>query len=879
MRASVFVGRVGGLAVALGIGAAAMVLSPGVAGASPDDSTDSSARSGSAAAGSTRDGTSGSRSGAGRSAAQETFSGGRQSGGVKGARGTATTNGADSGSVMDRVEADRLTSAPPAEAVLLPVRVSTEVVEDRLIRPAAFIPVEVIPAAPTIVSLVPGVAETVPAAPVMAPAVAAAASLEAVDGGWSGLVPGGPGESAASWVMVAASRRETRSRAIVVDTAARTVAAGGVPDAEKLPAAAAAAVVGGDSVQAVTPSTAEVSVDPITAIVQQVQAVISGIVEAVTQFMDQVVTVVNQIVTAIVNIFVPVAPVNSAPTATTPNVGVPDPATGVVTGLVAAIDVDGDTLTYSAPASTTKGSVSIDASTGAFVYTPTVAARANAAKVGATAADKEDSFIVTVSDGNGGSVGVVVAVAIRPLAADPINSAPVAGTPTIGTPEATSGAVIGKVNASDPDGDSLIYSAPASTSKGSIIIDASTGAFTYTPTVSARQNAAQVGAANGDKSDSFTVTISDGQGGSTTAVVTVAILPTVTTPSNNAPIAGTPTVGTPNPSTGVVVGQVNATDPDGDTLTYSGPATTSKGTVLVNSNGSFTYTPTPTARHNAARDGAGAADLVDTFTATVSDGKGGSAIIPVIVGVAPVNVAPVADAPVVGTPDPSTGAVTGVVIATDADGDTLTYGAPASTSKGSISIDSSNGAFTYTPTLTARHAAANPGVTESDQTDTFTVTIADGHGGVTALQVTVTIAATAAPRPGDIRAQPDGNWRAMYAPGVSVGNNWIGVNPANGGIWLKDSEVNSWLDVEGPTGTETSGDGPYSPGDIKVPPGSVAGSVMFFMVKSGPPLSDVAVWMACSTYNACHAVKESHLQMGMGWDGVPYSEWVDLRIT
>ena len=553
MRASVFVGRVGGLAVALGIGAAAGCLTSGVAGASPDESTDSSARSGSAAAGSTRDGTSGSRSRAGRSAAQETSSGGRESGGVKGARGPAVKNDSDSDTVTARVGADGLASALPAQSALPPVRVSTEVAETRRIRPAASTANGVVPAAPPVINAVPGAsAEAVGEAPTMTPAVAAAASLEAVDGAWTGSVPGAPGESAASWMMVAAARRETRNRAIMLDTAARTVAAGGVPDAEKLPAAAAAAVVGGDSVHAVTPATAEVSVDPITAIVQQVQAVISGIVEAVAQFVNQVVTVVNQIVTAIVNIFVPTVPVNSAPTVASPTVGVPDSVTGAVTGMVSA---------------------------------------------------------------------------------------------------------------------------------------------------------------------------------------------------------------------------------------------------------------------------------------------------------------------------------------TDADGDVLTYSAPAGTSKGSISIDSTNGAFTYTPTLAARHAAANPGVNESDQTDTFTVAIADGHGGVTALPVTVIIAATAAPRPGDIRAQPDGNWRAMYAPGVSPGNNWIGVNPANGGIWLKDSDVNSWLDVEGPTGTETSGGGPYSPGDIKVPPGSVAGSVMFFMVKSGPPLSDVAVWMACSTYNACHAVKESHLQMGMGWDGVPYSEWVDLRIT
>jgi len=562
--------------------------------------------------------------------------------------------------------------------------------------------------------------------------------VEAVDGDWSGLVPGRPVESAASWVMVAAARRETRSRAIVVDTAARTVAAGGVPNTDKLPAAAAA-VVSGDSVQAVTPSTAEVSVDPITAIVQQVQAVISGIVEAVTQFVNQVVTVVNQIVTAIVNIFIPATPVNSAPTATTPNVGVPDSVTGVVTGLLAATDADGDTLTYSAPASTTKGSVSVDASTGAFIYTPTVAARANAAKVGATAAEKSDSFTVTISDGNGGSVDVVIAVAISPLAAHPTNSSPVAGSPTVGTPDATSGVVTGKVKASDPDGDPLTYAAPGSTTKGSVSIDAATGAFIYTPTVAARQNAAQVGAPAADKSDSFTVTINDGQGGSATALVTVTIAPSTGSSSNNTPVAGFATIGAPNANTGVVSGQINATDPDGDTLTYSPTSSPSKGVVVVQPNGSFDYTPTVGARHAAAKDGVESSAQIDTFTITVSDGRGGALAVPVVVGISPSNNGPVAGTPVVGSPDASTGVVIGSVSATDADGDALTYSGSATTDKGSVVV-TSDGGFTYTPTVAARQNAAQSGASATDKTDIIVVTVSDGHGGATPIEVAVQIA-------------------------------------------------------------------------------------------------------------------------------------------
>jgi len=169
-----------------------------------------------------------------------------------------------------------------------------------------------------------------------------------------------------------------------------------------------------DSPQTLAPVAAEVAVDPITAIIQQVQAVITQIVGVINQVVTQVVAFVNQVVTAIVSIFVPVGPVNTAPTGTTPTVGTPDPASGSITGTVSATDKDGDTLTYSAPATTSKGSVVIDASTGAFTYMPTVAARENAAKAGATAADKSDTFTVTVTDGYGGSTTVAVPVSISP---------------------------------------------------------------------------------------------------------------------------------------------------------------------------------------------------------------------------------------------------------------------------------------------------------------------------------------------------------------------------------------------------------------------------------------------------------------------------------
>lgn len=69
---------------------------------------------------------------------------------------------------------------------------------------------------------------------------------------------------------------------------------------------------------------------------------------------------------------------NSAPTAS-PTMGKPDQTTGQIMGNVNATDVDGNPLTYTVPPSgagaPTRGTVSVNQTTGAFTYKPTAAAR------------------------------------------------------------------------------------------------------------------------------------------------------------------------------------------------------------------------------------------------------------------------------------------------------------------------------------------------------------------------------------------------------------------------------------------------------------------------------------------------------------------------
>ncbi len=212
------------------------------------------------------------------------------------------------------------------------------------------------------------------------------------------------------------------------------------------------------------------------------------------------------------------------------------------------------------------------------------------------------------------------------------------------------GVVSGVLNAGDRDGDTLTFTVTENAARGVAMVHPD-GSYTYTPD----RAVAATGA-----TDSFGVSVSDaasgfhlhglsglinlltfglvGDSGHTTAG-TVAVTVGPFTAANTAP-AGTPVVSSPDPTTGVVTGAVIGSDADGDALTYSGSATTTKGAVIVTPAGVFSYTPTPSARDNAAAPTATPADRADTFTVTIADGFGGTAAIPVTVSLVPVPTPP-----------------------------------------------------------------------------------------------------------------------------------------------------------------------------------------------------------------------------------------------
>ena len=88
------------------------------------------------------------------------------------------------------------------------------------------------------------------------------------------------------------------------------------------------------------------------------------------------------------------------------------------------------------------------------------------------------------------------------------------------------------------------------------------------------------------------------------------------------------------------------------------------------------------------------------------------------------NDPPVTGDPIVGTPDQQTGEVTGTIVASDPDGNDLTYTVSTAPAHGTVTVDD-DGSFAYMPRLRDRLLA------DDDTTDTFVITVSDGRATAT----------------------------------------------------------------------------------------------------------------------------------------------------
>lgn len=253
-------------------------------------------------------------------------------------------------------------------------------------------------------------------------------------------------------------------------------------------------------------------------------------------------------------------------------------------------------------------------------------------------------------------------------------------------------------NDSDPEGNTLtaLTTPSTSVSNGTLILTAD-GTFTYTPQ------------ANFNGTDSFTYTLSDSQGGFSTAQVSLTV-----NAINDVPVAATDAYSTlENTSFTVIASDFNAllmndSDNDGDSLFVNVGASTdpSSGTLSIASDGEFTYTP------NNNFSG------TDSFNYQLEDGNGGSVSGLVNITVINVNAPPE-------TQTDNYSMIEGNVLNalsvldndTDPDGDTLTVDTSFTSlpSNGTV-VFSDDGTFIYTPTSSFFGA------------DNFSYKVDDGNG-------------------------------------------------------------------------------------------------------------------------------------------------------
>ncbi|WP_263146729.1 Ig-like domain-containing protein [Pseudomonas sp. RIT-PI-AD] len=407
-------------------------------------------------------------------------------------------------------------------------------------------------------------------------------------------------------------------------------------------------------------------------------------------------------------------------------------------------DSDGDTLTYSA--SGLPAGLSIDPATG--LISGTLANNASTQGVNGGGAY---TLVIAADDGNGGRVEQLFTLNVS-------NPAPTTANSAFSTAEDTP--YSGALSASDSDGDALTFSVTQQPTHGNLVLNAD-GSFTYTP------------AADYSGPDSFTYQVTDADGGIATAVVSLSVTPVNDAPATNGSI---PTQGAADGGSFYLNVGGNFSDADGDALSFSVSGLPA-GLSLDPATGLISGT---LGGHASTQGPNG--DGVYSVTVTASDGNGGSVQQTFVLNVS--NPAPSTANSAFNTAEDSP--YSGVLVASDPDGDTFTFGVAQPPAHGSLVLNP-DGSFTYTPTA------------DYNGTDSFTYQVVDSDGGIATAVVSIVVTPTndAPATSGAIAAQattdssafslnvsanftdPDGDALTYGASGLPAG---LSINPATGVI-------------------------------------------------------------------------------------------------
>ncbi|MDA1053137.1 MAG: Ig-like domain-containing protein [Planctomycetota bacterium] len=356
-------------------------------------------------------------------------------------------------------------------------------------------------------------------------------------------------------------------------------------------------------------------------------------------------------------------------------------------------DVDGDSLTAVVLSQPGNGTLS-SSGDGSFTYTPA------SGFVGA------DTFTYQASDGTALSNTATVTITVSAVDSTPVavaDSYSVDQNATLGVSSS-----LGVLhNDTDGDGDTLTAQQVTAPANGTLSLNAD-GSFTYTPT------------ANFTGTDTFTYTASDAALTSAAATVTITV-----NPVNLAPVTAVDSYTlqedsslTVNAADGVLI---NDGDPEGAPLTAALVEAPDHGTLSLNSDGSFTYTPV--ANFSAT----------DAFTYAASDGErtsGATTVTLLVQGLEDIPVGVNDSYSVEPGGILNVAAANGVLVNdSDADADTLTAVLVSSPANGTLDLNA-NGSFSYQP----NNAFSG--------TDTFTYQASDGFFVSNTVTVTITVTPT-----------------------------------------------------------------------------------------------------------------------------------------
>jgi len=349
--------------------------------------------------------------------------------------------------------------------------------------------------------------------------------------------------------------------------------------------------------------------------------------------------------------------------------------------------------------------------------------------VGETATD---SFRYTISDGQGGTDTATVTVTISGVNDDPTAVGDNGGSTDKAASFTTANVL---VNDSDPDSsDTLSVSGLDTSGTTGLVSNNSDGTFGYDP------NSAFDSLAGGTSAtDTFKYTVTDGQGGTDTATVTVTIT------GQQPPVAGDDNAATDEDTPTTISVLANDTDADGGTPSVQAVDTSGTIGTVTNNGSDVDYDPNGAFESLAVGETA-----TDNFKYTVTDGQGDSDTATVTVTISGINDDPTAVGDDTDATDSASSFTTANVLANDSDPDTSdTLSVSGLDTSGTAGLVSNNndGTFGYDPNGAFDSLAGG-----ASATDTFKYTVTDGQGGTDTATVTVTITGQQPPVAGDDNA-------------------------------------------------------------------------------------------------------------------------------